>query len=150
MINKSLEVLKKLDFYIKMEPVGNLKYRITYPAITMYDKKYESFTKDYSIEEGGVILDGEFIELPGYLKRLSIFCDIISQIYYLGMNSNLLCFVKEDKQINDIFELIDIELDQDSKLKEDILYKMLLSQDVPEDDKKKVFKSFKLMKGLIL
>lgn len=149
-LNKSLEVLKKLNYVVKMEQVGDLRYTVTYPPCSIYKKKYEGFVKEYSIEDGGVSLDGDFIELPPHLRRLAIFSDIASQLHYLNIDVGVLLFFKDGQEVANIFELIDVQLDEEGKTKEQLVYKLLVGEDVSAEDTKKVFRNFKLMKGLSL
>lgn len=163
-INKSLQVLKKHNYCIKVERVDDFNFKVTYPPFNIFEnEKSDVFTKNYSIEYPNnehdttqVVLDNEALEVAPYLIRLSILMDIYSQCHYAQINPSLLCFYNaEGKEVKDFFELAeDMEpSDPDYLTKETTLRKMLVvgeAEEVPVEEQKKVFKSWKLMKGLSL
>lgn len=159
--SKSLQILKKKNYVVKVERVDDFNFKVTYPPFNILDRdKSDAFTKSYSIkypnnehEVTQVVLDNEALEVAPYLIRLSILMDIYSQCHYAQISPELLCFYNaEGKEVKDFFELAkDMEPSDPAYLtKEQTIYKMLVGEEVPVEEQKKVFKSWKLMKGLSL
>lgn len=162
--SKPLQVLKKHGYCVKVERVngeGDFSFKVTYPPFNIFEnEKSEEFSKKYSVfppEYPGnfcaVTLDSETIEVDPYLARLSVLMDIYSQCHYAQIDPSLLCFFDaEGKEVKDFFELTkDLEsINPDYLTKEQTVYKMLMGEEVPIEEQKKVFKSWKLMKGLSL
>lgn len=155
---KSLQILKKKNYFIKVERVDDFNFKVTYPPFNIFEhEKSEEFIKNYSVGYSGntceVILDNESLEIAPYLLRLSILMDIYSQCHYAQIDPALLCFYDtEGKEVKDFFELAkDMEpINPEYLTKERTIYKMLIGEEVPVEEQKKVFKSWKLMKGLSL
>jgi hypothetical protein len=157
-VNKALQILKKKNYVVKVERVGEYcDFKVTYPPFNIYEKKCDEFSKNYSVGYSGdlcvVTFDGESLELPHYLARLAILVDIYSQCHYAQINPSLICYFNtEGKEVKDFFELAkDMEPSNPACLtKELTIYKMLVGEEVPVEEQIKVFRAWKLMKGLSL
>jgi hypothetical protein len=147
-MKKELEILYKKGYFVRVEVMGD-KVLAHYPPANILEEHSEAFTKEYSLADGGVVLDGEFIPLPFYLRRLSILCDIYSQCDYAQMHKSLIFFFKGNERHEnylDLFESLNLE-DAD---KEKVVYKLLVGEEVSQSEAIPVFRSFKMMKGLML
>lgn len=151
MNSKSLQVLKRHNYCVKVERIDDSHLKVTYPPFNIFTEKSAGFSKEYLIDNTGVVLDQDFIALPDYLRRVAIIADIHSQCYYLGIDKSLICFFDNDgKEVESIFTLTKANepIDKNNLTREQIVYKMLVGEEVSQEEQVANFRNWKLMKGL--
>ncbi len=151
---KTLKILKKYNYIVRVEQQSDESvYKVTYPPFNIFEQKHDSFTKEYKIDLEGVVMDGERVGLPSFLKRVGIIADVYSQCYYLKINPSLICyFNNKGEEKDDFFALNENLLEKDELTKEQIIYKMLVQEGngtTPEEQAAN-FRSWKIVKGLSL